>query len=189
MMEMKNGLKKLGYVVPTVISLGGYALVRSGIEDGITTRKGLAKVFTGRLCDLLDGFIARKMGWSTTFGKIVDFTLDKKATQEIHDAVVAAGIEPKIYSDATVRQEATITAANGLTRVLHPRRTMGRSPEGAYAMAGKGLNMGGYMLAELIREDQPELAAGIRAASHVIGAVGIFHYGEQASRGYIQNIR
>jgi phosphatidylglycerophosphate synthase len=186
-MEVKK-FKKLGCLVPTAISLGGYALVRSGIEDGITTRKGFAKVFTGRVFDLVDGFVARRFGWNTSFGKFADLVLDKKATQEIHDAVVAEGLVPSMYDNAIIAQEVTITASNGLAWGLHPERETGRSKEGAYAMAGKGLNMGGYALAEVVHEDHPDFSRAVRVASHVVGMVGIFHYGEQANRDYMLNI-
>jgi phosphatidylglycerophosphate synthase len=182
-------IKKFGYAVPTVISLGGYALVRSGLKDSIATRKGFTKVFAGRMFDLLDGFVARRMGWSTTFGKVADAVLDKKATQEIHDAVVAEGLMPELFDDAIVAQEVTIATAAGVTRVLHPDRTMARSRNGAYAMAGKGLNMGGYALAKVIRENHEKMSTAIRAASHAVGAVGVFHYGAQAARDYLQGIR
>ena len=187
-MEKKKGLKKLGYIVPSSISFAGYLLVRSGIEDGITKPKGFTKVFAGRMLDLLDGFVARKMDWSTTFGKYADFILDKKATQEMYDATVVEGIIPSIYKDAIVSQEATTAIANGVTRVLHPGRTMGRTEEGAYAMAAKGLILGGYALAEVIREYQPEAASTMRAANHVLASVGIFHNGEEARRDYVRNI-
>lgn len=185
---MRENAKKLGFVVPTSISLAGYLLVRSGIENGITTRKGFTKVATGRGLDLLDGFIARLMGWSTSFGKLADAALDKKATQEIHDAAVAEGIVPEIYDNAIVAQQTTIMAAAGLTRVLHPKRTMTRTKEGARTMAGTGFMEGGYMAAEVVRDEHPQVADALRMGSHVVGAVSIFHYGAQASRDYVQNI-
>lgn len=187
-MEMKESVKKLGFAVPTSISLAGYLLVRSGIEDGITTRKGFSKVATGRGLDLLDGFIARLMGWSTSFGKLADAALDKKATQEMHDAVVAEGLAPEVYDNAIVAQQTTIMAASGLTRVLHPKRTMTRSKEGAHAMAGTGLTLGGYAAAEVVREEHPQMADMLRRGSHALGAVSIFHYGARASHDYVQNI-
>ncbi len=62
--------------LPNIMSLAGVALVRSGAKD-ITEKSGILKIGLGRLVDVADGYVARKINQSSDLGALVDAGLDK----------------------------------------------------------------------------------------------------------------
>lgn len=65
--------------LPTLITLAGVVLVLIGVWQSIAGNKwlGLALIIVGRLCDNLDGYLARSMNQMTEFGAKLDATADK----------------------------------------------------------------------------------------------------------------
>ncbi len=181
-------LDKSARIIPSVISASGYALVHDGIDRGITTPLGLTEVGVGRVFDLGDGFIARRYGLSTKIGALVDALLDKKASQEILDAVSEEGLIPKFIEDGIANTNKANALLNGLAKVAHPKRDLSPSREGKRFMFGSGINMGAYALAETVKEKHPRASKVIRGLGHAAGVVGVFYYGTQATDGYARRI-
>jgi phosphatidylglycerophosphate synthase len=170
------------------MSAAGYELVHHGIEQGITTPRGLAEVFVGRMTDLGDGLIARRFGLATRFGAFIDAAFDKKATQEIRDAVSEEELIPELFEDAVTTQNYSNMALTAVAKIRHPRAELSPTRNGKRSMFFQGMMMGAYAMAETAREDHPTAAKAIRAAGHVMGATGLLYYGPRTTIDYAARI-
>lgn len=171
--------------IPTAMSAVGYGLVHHGIEQGITTPRGLGEVFVGRVTDLGDGFVARRFDMATTFGAFADAAFDKKATQEIRDAVSEEELIPEVIEDAITTQNLSNIVLTAAARVRHPRAELAPTRNGKRSMFFQGMAMGSYALAETVREGHPRAAQFIRGAGHLMAASGLFYYGPKTTQDYI----
>lgn len=185
-MEMPRDLAK---VIPTAMSAGGYMLVHDGIEDGITTPKGLNKVFWGRMTDLGDGLVARTFGLATRFGAFADTAFDKKATQEILEAVSEEELIPEVIEDAIRMQNLSNMALTAAAKLRHPGAELSPTRHGKRSMFLQGMAMGSYALAETVRDDHPLAARGVRVAGHVMASAGLFYYGPKTTDDYAGRLR
>jgi phosphatidylglycerophosphate synthase len=176
--------KDAALAIPSAISVAGYALVHDGIDRGITTREGIGEVFVGRVADLADGWVARRFGLATRPGAFIDAVLDKKATQEILDAVSAEGVVPPVVESAIRSQNQANMGLTALAKLRHPRTELSPTRNGKRSMFFQGMAMGSYALAEAVRDEHPGAARVVRGAGHLMAASGLLYYGPQAKAEY-----
>lgn len=182
--------REVALPIPTLMSAAGYRLVHDGIEDGITTPKGLGKVFVGRMLDLGDGFVARSLNVATRFGAVADAGFDKKATQEILDAVSEEGLIPEMVENAIRAQNLSNMALTVGAKVRHPSAELLPTRNGKRSMFGQGMTMGSYALAEMVRKEGYQIVSGaIRISGHAMAAAGLFYYGGRATGDYAARLR
>ncbi len=176
--------------VPSAISATGYALVHDGIERGITTPTGITEVFFGRVADLADGLVARRFGLATRAGAFIDAALDKKATQEILDAVAGEDLIPAPIETAVRAQNLSNMALTAGAKLRHPTAELSPTRNGKRSMFFQGMAMGSYALAETVKEGgHPKAAKALRLAGHAMGATGLFYYGTGATNDYAARLR
>jgi phosphatidylglycerophosphate synthase len=141
------------------------------------------------MADLGDGWVARRFGLATRFGAFADAALDKKATQEILDAVSEERLIPEVMETAIRTQNLSNMALTATAKLRHPHAELSPTLNGKRSMFLQGMAMGSYALAETIRHDYPRASKVVRAAGHLMGYTGLFHYGPRATNDYAARLR
>jgi phosphatidylglycerophosphate synthase len=126
---------------------------------------------------------------ATRFGAFADAALDKKATQEILEAVSGEGLIPEVIETAVRTQNLSNMALTAAAKVRHPHAELSPTRNGKRSMFLQGMAMGSYALAETVRADHPRAAKAIRGAGHLMAATGLFYHGPRTTNDYAARLR
>jgi phosphatidylglycerophosphate synthase len=170
-----NGISLVGAVI-TIIGLTLFYQQRYSI--------GLLLVGVGRICDILDGQIARKTHTSSPFGEGLDAGFDKLVVLIACILLVASHVLPWELAVVLLILQSVIAGLALVVRHdgtgIHPTRV------GKYAMFGLWMAIGLFMLAHV-------LAAGLPAQTAFVAAVTLMTAtiigNLVALRGYIKAVR
>lgn len=161
-----GGIVTVGNVVTVIglaVVLAGLALVLRG-NYGV----GLALVVAGRLCDLLDGWLASRTGTKSPLGEIIDAGADKIGILAAAAVLVIVDIVPLWFVVALVGLQFLIALASRIAwdrgRALHP------SEVGKVGMAAAWLGISLFMLAEVV----PDSTDVIRLLAYIISVFSLF---------------
>lgn len=159
--------KTNGIVTPgNITSVAGAVLVSRGLSDikKGKTKRGLAKIFVGRVFDLVDGTVADKTGTKSPTGEAVDAGLDKAVMFQAADVLQKRGFLPKHASRILLAQN---VASAGLSLEAKARGVeLHPSEEGKKGTAGQWMAVGLYSLATVARKSEsPAVAEGLEAAA------------------------
>lgn len=174
--------------VPNLISLIGSMLVVIGSLQ-LTTWFGLGLVVIGRLADLLDGFVARRLHQVSNVGIILDLTLDKLAGLAIIVALWINSMAPKAALWAIFVQNSLNVVASYLVHRAHPGVVHTPLRSGKYAMALQNVAMLAYALGYLVSQTQPSAGQVIYYIGHGAVILGVGVFGARATFGYFRRIR
>ncbi len=154
--HQKLGRKSNGILtLANVVSLAGLVISSSGIKDCYqgNYKKGVAKIASGRLLDILDGFVADKTKTKSELGARLDAGTDKILMAE---ALIGLGSK-QILSNIVVASFATQNGANVLSTYLYLKNHNNKDPqssrEGKLTTTFQWLTIGGFVVNELL-EDQ-----------------------------------
>lgn len=174
--------------VPNAISAIGLALVLHGSARADTAR-GIAETAAGRLLDLVDGKIARRLDQSSEFGAGIDAAFDKAGVLAIGINEWRSGIAPKPALLAIAAQNTVNLVATAIATRLRGDEDLAPVDDGKYAMAYQNGALGAYAVSALLRR------RGHRAASMVFRIVGdadtligTGYFGMRASRQYASRV-
>ena len=172
--------------VPNAVTAAGFALVAHGAQR-LDTPHGAAEVVVGRLCDLVDGAVARHTGQTSEFGAGLDATADKVGLAIIGTQMVRRGILPVSIAAGMAVQNAANTVATIVAKQRHPEIELQPSTSGKIAMAAQNLAAGAYLTAELTKNSRPRLSCAARKLGFIAGWFGIgigasatYHYFDRA---------
>jgi cardiolipin synthase len=111
---------------------------------------GLVLVGVGRICDILDGHVARKTHTSSPFGEGLDAGLDKLVVVIACGLLIAGHIVP-VFLGAVLLIVQLIIAGLALA-VRHDGQGLHPSRMGKYAMFGLWVSLGLFMIAHALPE-------------------------------------
>lgn len=169
-----NGISMLGLV----LTITGLALFYS--RQYII---GLSFVGAGRICDIIDGHVARKTRTSSPFGEGLDAAFDKIMVVAACTVLMWLGVLPVVVGVAVLVLQLTVAglalAVRHDGRGLHPVRI------GKYAMFGLWLVIGLFMLAHILPTNGWSQIAWIVA---FISSLAVLMAEAQALREYVHII-
>ncbi|MET3806178.1 phosphatidylglycerophosphate synthase [Nakamurella sp. UYEF19] len=174
--------------VPNAISALGLVLVLHGSARADTAR-GIAETVAGRLLDLLDGEVARKLDQSSEFGAGVDATFDKAGVLAIGINEWRGGIAPKPALLAIAAQNAVNLVATAVATRLGGDKDLAPVDEGKYAMAYQNGALGAYAVSALLRRRGNGRASMVfRIIGDADTLIGTGYFGIRASRRYVTRV-
>lgn len=142
--------------LPTLITAGSLALVLNGCRS-IDTVKGVNQIVAGRTGDLLDGLVARVLDQSSDAGAIADTVADKAGMLAIAESAWRNEAIPKpILATIMGRQglNAALTVAAGYR---YPKSSFRPTKSGKIGMAADNVAFIGYLYANALEREHPEL--------------------------------
>lgn len=179
--------RKTLLTAPNAISLLGFLLVVAG-SLRLQTYPGLALVAAGRLADVADGLVARRLHQTTAFGATLDLTLDKLAGLAIFIALWSGNMAPKWALCAIFIQNALNIVATALAQRAHPDRKMLPSIAGKFAMGLQSGAMVLYAAAFVFGQAYPDAGQGLYYLAHACVISGVGYFGVKATYGYFKRI-
>ncbi len=141
--------------IPTVVTVSSFGLVLKSAQK-IDTTEGKIGVVIGRLGDVVDGYLARKLDMTSDAGAIADATADKLGLVAIGKSLWDKEIVPKpILATLAVKHSinALATIYNGLND--EDKRSIRPPKSGKISMALDNLSLFSFMLADEF-EDCPK---------------------------------
>ncbi|HVX24622.1 MAG TPA: CDP-alcohol phosphatidyltransferase family protein [Candidatus Saccharimonadales bacterium] len=179
-----------GIVTPAnAVTLTGFGLVMSGLYDIYNSdlKKGTKKMFLGRACDLVDGFVAHATHTKSPTGEALDVTVDKLELVAAGFMLKKLGYVPDLALKTIAAREATLW---GLTAVAKYRGVESHASEESkrYTFVEWASIVGGYLPSAAAAEtDHPMLSEVFRQAGSIAllahtkaGLEGIGNLAEQA---------
>jgi phosphatidylglycerophosphate synthase len=149
-----------GIVTPSnAVTIAGFALVLIGLQQILDQRylPGTILLAIGRICDILDGWLAERTRTKSPLGELLDAATDKILTILTGATFFAAHIAPTWALIALVTPHVLIVAIllgwRIRRRVFHP------SLVGKLSMAGVWLSLLIYALAHIVHLPAAALAA------------------------------
>ena len=170
-----------GIATPSnVITVAGFALVLIGLQEILNQHylAGMILLAAGRICDILDGWLAELTRTKSRLGELLDAGIDKILTILVVATFLGAHIAPAWALIALVTPQILIVVTMLGWRIR--KRTLHPSLVGKLSMAGVWVSLLIYTLAHFV--DLPGVAlaatqvivvassaAGLYAAAHYIG--------------------
>lgn len=172
--------------IPNAVSVLGLVLVVRGAARG-DTGPGIAMVVAGRLLDLLDGQLARKLNQSSQFGAGLDAIMDKGGVLAIGVNEWRKRLAPRPALVLIGGQNLVNLVATGILTRLSPDELV-PVRNGKSAMAYQNGALGAYAVSTLYQVRQPLVSRVFALIGHVNTAVGVGWFGVPASRDYVVRI-
>ncbi len=181
-MKRRNIRAKDLLQLPSAITAGSFALVVDGSRK-LDTPEGKAEVIVGRLGDVVDGAVARKLDMSSDAGAMLDVLCDKLGMAAIGVGAWRHDIVPKPILLAMAARHG-ISAAATLYAGLHDEKKRAIRPplSGKLGMAADTAALSAFMLASELAPDsrRRRIATGVghvaAAAGLIFGTVATVHY-------------
>lgn len=174
--------------VPNAISAVGLGLVLKGSAHA-DTGWGIGLTVAGRLLDLLDGIVARRMNQSSQFGAGIDAAFDKVGVLAIGVNEWRYRIAPRSALLAIAAQNAVNLAATAISTRLGGDEELAPAKDGKRAMGYQNAALGAYAVAGLLRRRGiPAAALAFQLVGHGGIGVGVGYFGIPASRQYIARV-
>jgi cardiolipin synthase (CMP-forming) len=171
-----------GIVTPSnAVTIAGFALVLIGLQEILNRHylPGTVLLATGRICDILDGWLAELTRTKSPLGELLDAGIDKILTILTVATFFAVHIAPAWVLVALVTPHVLIVvillAWRIRKRVLHP------SLVGKLSMAGVWLSLLIYALAHIV--DLPAAALAVTEVIVVASSAAGFYAASQYIRG------
>lgn len=149
----------------------------------------MAEIAFGRVLDLVDGPVARKLHQLSDLGAALDASADKIAAAAIVAGEWHKGVAPKSALGAIVGQNLLNGLATLAAAKRHPDEELRPTKDGKYAMFAQNLALGSYALAANVSDRYPKAQRGLRLFGHLATAVGVGYYGTKATADYIRRAR
>ena len=153
-----------GIATPSnAITVAGFALVLIGLQEVLNQHylPGMILLATGRICDILDGWLAELTSTRSRFGELLDAGIDKVLTILVVATFLAAHIAPGWALIALVTPQVLIVVTTLGWRIR--KRAFHPSLVGKLSMAGVWVSLLIYALAHVV-----DLPAAALAATQVI---------------------
>lgn len=189
----RSALQRLAFRTRGLITLANIATCLGGLLTIIGLVLFCARHFTigatliivGRLCDILDGWLARKTHTSSPFGEGLDAGVDKLVVLLTAIVLLWMHIVPwPLIVLAAMLQAGTallVLGARHLHILLHPSRV------GKYSMFGTWVAVSLYLFSYMLAQ-QGHYVSGVFIAAQVGMVVSLAGYAEACIR-YIRQIR
>jgi cardiolipin synthase len=97
---------------------------------GGSYRQSLVWLFAAGVTDGLDGWLARRFGWSTRFGELLDPVADKVLLVTVYVSMGIAGLVPRWLVWLVVGRDVLILGFAGIALLLTKHRNFSPSPWG-----------------------------------------------------------
>lgn len=170
--------------LPTAITVGSFALVCDGSRK-IDTTAGKLEIAAGRLGDIADGLVARKLDMSSDAGAVADAVCDKLGMAAIGTAMWQREIAPRPLLAAMAARNLVNAGATLYNGIRDTEKRAIRPPKsGKYAMAADNLSLGAFLLADELQQGSTayKCARGLGYAAAAVGLV----CGIDATRRYLR---
>ncbi len=155
----------------TAISATGLGLVLKGASE-IETIKGVAKIFSGRLFDAVDGGVARALKQESDAGAIVDVTFDKIGMGAISIAAWLKEAIPKPIIAGIASKHLASTALTFVYSHNHPDESFRPTKWGKASIAADTLSYAAYLTENALSNERPDLI-GAQKAAHTVGRLAV----------------
>jgi phosphatidylglycerophosphate synthase len=182
-MWQRLAARTLGIATPSnVVTIVGFALVLIGLQEILNRHYLSATILLaiGRICDILDGWLAELTRTKSPLGELLDAAIDKILTILTVATFLAAHIAPAWVLVALVTPHILIVlillAWRIRKRVLHP------SLVGKLSMAGVWLSLLIYALAQIV--DLPTAVMAVTQVIVVVSSAAGFYAATQYIRGH-----
>lgn len=143
--------------IPNAMSLAGGALTCWGTKRA-NNPVGLAAVATGRLIDVADGAVARKLGQSSNFGALTDATIDKVATATYLWKLHEQGIVPPSVVRAFTGINMANSALTAVAMLQQPGEPQRPTRGGKWGLALQTAALLSFHAEHLLKERHPGTA-------------------------------
>lgn len=173
--------------IPNAISAVGLGLVLHG-SARVDTGRGIAETVIGRLLDLLDGKVARKLHQSSEFGAGIDAAFDKAGILAIGINEWRGNIAPKPALLAIAVQNAVNLTATAIATRLGGQDDLAPVLDGKSAMAYQNGALGAYAVSALLRRRSRGWSLVFRVIADADTIIGTGYFGLRASRQYVARV-
>ena len=169
-----------GIVTPgNVVTVVGFALVLGGFAMIVAEHYWLAVILIGlgRLCDVLDGWLANKTATKSPLGEMLDAGIDKIETALALVILLLADVVPWGAVLAVFVPQSLIALISFYSIYRH--RSMHPSELGKYSMAAAWLGIGSFVLRATTTESGDvfwQIAWSLIVLSSLLGVVAIINY-------------